>query len=72
MRYPDAIRRVGAFAGGFGALARRRKEDRRPRVRVRVAHGETRVLAEGSPEREALLDTAGKLVHEYRKVSRGR
>ena len=41
--------------------ARRRK----PRVRVRLAHGETRVLAEGDAGRERLLSLAGELVADY-------
>jgi len=43
---------------------RRRKEVRRPRVRVRVQHGEARLLDEGSPEAEQLLTLARELIGE--------
>jgi hypothetical protein len=79
MRFPAPIRRAGAIAGGLAAIAgglagaaRRRKESRQPRVRVRIAHGETRLLAPDSPERERLLEVANALVSEYRKVGRAR
>jgi hypothetical protein len=79
VKYPRPAKRAGALAGGvaalaagFAAAARRRKENRRPRVRVRVAHGEIRVLEEGSPHRQELLDLAGELVTEYGRVGRGR
>jgi hypothetical protein len=40
-------------------------------VRVRLAHGETRLLPESEPARERLLALASDLVDEYRKGSRG-
>ena len=43
---------------------RRRKEVRRPRVRVRVEHGEARLLADGGPEAERLLALARELIGE--------
>jgi hypothetical protein len=52
-------------------LVRRRREDRRPRVRVRIAHAETIVLAEDAPARERLLSLAEQLVGEYGGQARG-
>ena len=43
---------------------RRRKEVRRPRVRVRVQHGEARLLDDGSHEAELLLTLARELIGE--------
>lgn len=41
---------------------RRRKEVRRPRVRVRVEHGEARLLDDASPQHERLLALARELI----------
>jgi hypothetical protein len=71
MSAPGPIARARALAGSVAALVRRRREIRKPRVRVRVAHGEARVLAESDPDRERLLALASDLVSEYRKGSRG-
>jgi hypothetical protein len=71
VRYPQPIRRAGSYAAGLLGLVRRRREDRRPRVRVRIAHGETHVLAEDAPTRERLLSLAEQLVGEYGKQARG-
>jgi hypothetical protein len=68
---PGPIARARALGGSLVALVRRRRESRRPRVRVRVAHGETRLLAESDPARERLFALASDLVAEYRKDSRG-
>jgi hypothetical protein len=43
---------------------RRRKEVRRPRVRVRVQHGEARLLDSESQEAERLLTIARELIGE--------
>jgi hypothetical protein len=71
VRQPDLVKRAGSYAGSVLGLVRRRREDRRPRVRVRIAHGETTVLAEDSPARERLLSLAEQLVAEYRRQARG-
>ena len=65
------VQRARGFAQSVFAVARRRREDRKPRVRVRVAHGETRVLAEGDTARERLMALASGLVAEYQKGTRG-
>ena len=79
VKYPRPAKRAGtlaggvvAIAGGVVATARRRKERRRPRVRVRVAHGEIRVLEEGAPHRQELLELASELATEYGRAGRGR
>jgi hypothetical protein len=59
------IGRVRSLAGGITGIVRRRRDVRAPRVRLRLAHGETRVLAEGDPGRERLLSLAGELVADY-------
>ena len=43
---------------------RRRRDVRRPRVRVRVDHGEASVLEEGSPEADRLLALAREMLDE--------
>ena len=71
MKYPDPVKRVGSYAGGLLAVARRRKESRGPRVRIRVAHGETKVLGPDSETGKQLLALAGELVTEYARAGRG-
>ncbi len=71
MRLPHPARRVGELAGGVVTTVRRLRDGRRPRVRVRLAHGEPRVLPEGDPQREPLLSLASELVGEYGRSPRG-
>jgi hypothetical protein len=71
MKYPDPIKRAGSYAGEVIAAARRRKQNRSPRVRVRVAHGETKVLAADSEAGARLLALADELVSEYGRGGRG-
>ena len=56
--------RLGGYAEEVAAAMRRRKEVRRPRVRVRVDNGEARLLDEGTPEAERLLTLARELIGE--------
>jgi hypothetical protein len=61
---------LGGYAEEVAAAMRRRREVRRPRVRVRVAHGEAQVLADTSPEAERLLALARELLDEREEPSR--
>lgn len=72
MRYLAPLGRVVGLAGEVTAFLRRRRDSRKPRVRVRLAHGETRVLSEGDERRERLLALSGELAAEYGKGSRAR
>jgi hypothetical protein len=54
MKERSAMGRLGGYAEEVAAAVRRRNEKRKPRVRVRVAHGEARVLVDGSSEAERL------------------
>jgi hypothetical protein len=56
--------RLGGYAGEVAAALRRRKEVRRPRVRVRLDHGEARLLEDQAPEAERLLILARELIGE--------
>jgi hypothetical protein len=56
--------RLGGYAEELAAALRRRKEVRRPRVRIRVNHGEARLLDDGSPEAQQLLALARELIGE--------
>jgi len=56
--------RLGGYAEEVAAAMRRRKEVRRPRVRVRVEHGEARLLDDGSEEAKQLLTLARELIGE--------
>jgi hypothetical protein len=64
-------RRARGLTQNVFAIVRRRSDDRKTRARVRIAHGETRVLAEGDPARERLMAIASDLVSEYGKGTRG-
>ena len=56
--------RLGGYAEEVAAAMRRRRDVRRPRVRVRVEHEEARVLAEDSPAAADLLVLARDLIGE--------
>ena len=56
--------RLGGYADEVAAAMRRRKEVRRPRVRVRVDHGEARLLDDRTPEAGRLLTLARELIGE--------
>jgi hypothetical protein len=64
--------RIRSVAGSLAGILRRRRDVRKPRVRLRLAHGETRVLAEGDTGRERLLSLAGELVADYGGLGNGR
>ena len=64
MNPPRQRGRLSGYAEEVAAAMRRRREVRRPRVRVRVDHGEARVLEEGSPEGDRLLALARELLAE--------
>jgi hypothetical protein len=49
---------------------RRRRDVRRPRVRVRVEHGEARVLDERSEAAERLLALARHMLDEREETAR--
>jgi hypothetical protein len=55
---------LGGYAEEVAAAMRRRRDLRRPRVRVRVNHGEARVLDEGVPEADRLLALARTMLDE--------
>jgi hypothetical protein len=55
---------LGGYAEEVAAAMRRRRDVRRPRVRVRVDHGEARVLDADSPEAERLLALAREMLDE--------
>jgi hypothetical protein len=60
---------LGGYAEEVAAAMRRRREVRRPRVRVRVDHGEARVLDEGSPAAERLLGLAREMLEEREEAA---
>jgi hypothetical protein len=64
--------RAGALVRQLAAFVRRQRDARKPRVRIRLAHGETRVLDEGDAGRERLLSLAAELVEDYGGPSRAR
>lgn len=64
MSRPRQRKLLGGYAEEVAAAMRRRRDVRRPRVRVRVDHGEARVLSEGSPQAERLLALAREMLDE--------
>jgi hypothetical protein len=62
---------LGGYAEEVAAAMRRRRDVRRPRVRIRIAHGEARVLGEESPEAARLLALARDMLDEREEAPRG-
>lgn len=62
---------LGGYAEEVAAAMRRRRDVRRPRVRIRIAHGEARVLGEESPEAGRLLALARDMLDEREEAPRG-
>jgi hypothetical protein len=56
--------RLGGYAEEVAAALRRRKEVRRPRVRIRVDQDEAQLLDDHAPEAERLLTLARELIGE--------
>jgi hypothetical protein len=71
MKRRSAIGRIGGYAGEVAAAVRRRNDKRKPRVRVRVAHAEARVLADDSQEGVRLQALCQAIVDEERSGARG-
>jgi hypothetical protein len=71
MKQRRAIGRLGDYAEEVAAAVRRRNEKRRPRVRVRVAHGEARVLVDESAEAVRLQALCQAIVDEERSTVGG-
>jgi hypothetical protein len=71
MKQRRSIGRLGDYAEEVAAAVRRRNEKRRSRVRVRVAHGEARVLADDSPEAIRLQALCQSIVDAERSGARG-
>jgi len=61
---------LGGYAEEVAAAMRRRRDVRRPRVRIRVAHGEARVLDEGSRAAGRLLALAREMLDEREEAPR--
>ncbi len=55
---------LGGYAEEVAAAMRRRREVRRPRVRVRIDHSEARVLDESSAAAQRLLALAREMLDE--------
>lgn len=64
MKQRRSIARLGSYAEEVAAAMRRRTEKRRPRVRVRVGHGEAMVLRDESPEAVRLQSLCQSIVDE--------
>jgi hypothetical protein len=69
MKQRRTIGRLGDYAEEVAAAVRRRNEKRKPRVRVRVAHGEARVLIDESPEAIQLQAVCQAIVDEERSTA---
>jgi hypothetical protein len=66
---PRQRRALGGYAEEVAAAMRRRREVRRPRVRVRIDHGEARVLDDASPAAERLLALAREMLDEREEAA---
>jgi hypothetical protein len=71
MKQRRSIGRLGDYAEEVAAAVRRRSEKRRSRVRVRVGHGEARVLADDSPEALRLQAVCQSIVDAERSTAGG-
>jgi hypothetical protein len=71
MKQRRSIGRLSGYAEEVAAAMRRRNEKRRPRVRVRVGHGEARVLADDSPEAIRLQSLCQSILDQERSTMHG-
>lgn len=62
--------RLGGYAEEVAAAMRRRRDVRRPRVRVRVGGGEARLLADDSAAGRQLLELARDMIGGPTQVQR--
>jgi hypothetical protein len=62
---------LGGYAEEVAAAMRRRREVRRPRVRIRVAHAEARVLDDEAPAAGRLLALAREMLDEREEAPHG-
>jgi hypothetical protein len=69
MKHRRTIGRLGDYAEEVAAAVRRRQEKRKPRVRVRIAHGEARVLTDESAEGIRLQALCQEIVDEERSTA---
>jgi hypothetical protein len=60
------IGRLGGYAEEVAAAMRRRTEKRKSRVRIRVGHGEARVLPDDSPDAVRLQALCQSIVDSER------
>ena len=60
---------LGGYAEEVAAAMRRRRDVRRPRVRVRIDHGEARVLDDSSAPAERLLALAREMLDEREETA---
>lgn len=70
MREPRGA--FGRIADSVSGSLRRRQQDRAPRAVVFDAEGHPRVVASGTEEHAALIETAERLVELATGVARGR
>jgi hypothetical protein len=71
MKQRRSIGRLTGYAEEVAAAVRRRNEKRKPRVRVRVGHGEARVLADESPEAVRLQSLCQAILDQERSTIDG-
>jgi hypothetical protein len=71
MKQRSSIARLGGYAEEVAAAMRRRNEKRKPRVRVRIGHGEARVLTDESPEGVRLQSLCQAIIDEERNTADG-
>ena len=71
MRERRSIGRLGGYAEEVAAAMRRRNEKRKPRVRVRVGHGEARVLPDTSSEAIRLQSLCQSILDQERSTMHG-
>jgi hypothetical protein len=72
VRQPPLVGRLAAVAESAGAVLRRRRENREPRVRLRTGHGESLLVQPSVPGHERIVALAERLVADHARAGRGR
>jgi hypothetical protein len=71
VRERRSIGRLSGYAEEVAAAMRRRNEKWKPRVRVRIGHGEARVLADDSSEATRLQSLCQSILDQERSTMDG-